>query len=483
MSDDFSLLRIPSDFVDYTRRLIVYSDVANMQERFGILLHELEKYGISENIIEFDIGPISVRAVYLANQAVTVPEVIADLRLQFHQFRFEQDSRSKLLAFPPNDALYPKQWALRAIGAEAAWARVNELRPLRAVKVAIIDSGVMANHEDLVAAGITGQSVIFPYGSALVDDTGHGTMIAGIIRAVSGNTKGIAGAAQDVHVLAVKITDESQPPTALASLLGIAVALLSNADVINLSWHVLDSGVLLREALNFVGQLGCVVVVAAGNYGSNNTEIPTLPASYALTTMVVAMASDEHDDKCWFSNYGSSVDLAAPGIRVLSTGMYHLNSRYPSHSGTSVSSAYVSAAAALLLAIDSWTPEEIRQHLNASADPVHSLSRICRSGGRINLRRAVCGPFKVTNPTGGEEIPTGSPMVVQWATEYTTPVVGTVEVSLMEAATGNVLISVGAQPSSGSRTLMMPATATSAFIRVKAEAKNLYTDSATFDLV
>ena len=251
----------------------------------------------------------------------------------------------------------------------------------------------------------------------------------------------------------------------------------------NASWHVLEDSNVLRLAILYAGAMGCVVVVAAGNYGSNDTEIPTLPASYGFPEMIVAMASDRHDDKCWFSNYGDDVDLAAPGIGVESTGIYYINPRYPENSGTSVSAAQVSAAAALLLAIDNWAPNEIREHLNASADQFRSLQGICRSGGRLNLRRAVCGPFEITNPVGGAMLAQGAMVNVQWMLHYPAPIVGTVEILFVDQATRVVLSSFPGRLNNGLQAVPAPGLVTQAFIRLRCEARNLYADSAAFYIV
>src|SRR5262249_7592003 len=155
----------------------------------------------------------------------------------------------------------------------------------------------------LDSAHIDGFRVIPPPpDNNFADDDGHGTMLAGTIAAIAGNARGIAGEARNVDILAVKITDARTPPSALQAALAILFALSKGARVINASWHLLDdSGGLLRLAILVAGRLGCVFVTGAGNYGSNNSEYPTLPASFGFDTMVVAMASDRHDDKCSFS--------------------------------------------------------------------------------------------------------------------------------------------------------------------------------------
>ena len=85
------------------------------------------------------------------------------------------------------------------------------------------------------------------------------------------------------------------------------------SDIINASWHVLDDKEVRRQALLFAQARGVLVVCATGNNGGDNTRIATIPASYAFDNMIAVAASDRHDNKARFSNYGPTADIAAPG--------------------------------------------------------------------------------------------------------------------------------------------------------------------------
>jgi subtilisin family serine protease len=162
-------------------------------------------------------------------------------------------------------------------------------------------------------------------------------MLAGIIAAVSNNQLGIAGlgsipiapagpaAPVDIPVInpyAIKCNDVVNRPTAAVAAAGMVYAVIQHARVINASWHVLDQG-LLYSMISALGSQNPPVLVAAaaGNSGSDNTQIPILPASYRgsvrgkppLDNLIAVMATDHSDNKCEFSNYGANVDLAAPG--------------------------------------------------------------------------------------------------------------------------------------------------------------------------
>jgi thermitase len=509
---------IPLEFADYTRRLITYTKKGPLH--IAEIKKALEKYD-AERVVDFRLGDLLVHAYYIRNPVYSVADVIDEVAPQFSaDWVFEPDIRLSLLAIP-NDPLYYEQWALPKIDAPHAWDRVTQARGNRPpVVVAIVDSGAKAEHEDFLnTAGATtvgGIRVIEPAGANFADDLGHGTMLAGVIAAVSNNQLGIAGigsvpvtgaAAPNISVInvyAIKFDDARTPPTALSAAVGFLLAAEEGARVINASWHVLDQGVLYN-AISAVGTMNppLLVVAAAGNQGRDDEAIPTLPASYRgsvggrqpLDNLISVMASDRNDCRCWFSNYGADVDLAAPGENVLSTSLYFASPTpaptpiyspaYREYTGTSVAAAHVSAAAGLLLAIDDWTPAEIRDHLVASADPVRNLPGAGRTGRRLNLRRAVCGPFAITAPAGGAPLPAGSTVTVQWSNEYQAPVVSSVEVSFRDANNRSTVLGAVAAglPNSGSAQVMVPGPAAQAIIRVRCEQKNLYADSDVFAIV
>src|SRR5262249_29705103 len=147
--------------------------------------------------------------------------------------------------------------------------------------------------------------------------------------------------------------------------------------------------------------------------------------------------------------------------------------------------AHVSAAAALLLSIDDWTPAEIRTHLNESTDRPSVLWGTCISNGRLNLRRAVCGPFHIVAPAGGQGLPHNQLLNVQWTLEYTSTIVTDAEISFIDKTTGNVLGTPVVTPAVNlSAQVMVPnAPGVQAFVRVKGVQKNLYAESAPFNII
>jgi subtilisin family serine protease len=202
--------------------------------------------------------------------------------------------------------------------------------------------------------------------------------------------------------------------------------------VINASWHVSagDEGLqVLDAAIIFAAALGCLVVFAAGNDGTDNEIYPTYPASFGgqdpfQGNVLTVLATDRYDAKASFSNYGKhTVDIGAPGQHILSTGRYLVDPpRYAEYSGTSPAAAYASAGAALVFALNpGWTPHDVVEHLVASADTIEDLKPACIDGKRLNLGRAVYGPLYITAPAVGDTLYVGALTNITWSNEYRNP--------------------------------------------------------------
>jgi subtilisin family serine protease len=169
------------------------------------------------------------------------------------------------------------------------------------------------------------------------------------------------------------------------------------ARVINLSWAVgIDKQRAIHDAIDNAPNV--LFVVAAGNSGADNDKYPTVPADYGrhLSNVITVMATDDFDDKPGFSNYGdTTVHIAAPGMRVISTHSYLSAAAQPGnlvsyqrYDGTSPAAAYVAGAAALLKSQDpSLLPRDIRDVLIATAD--HRSDLRCVARGRLNVKEAL----------------------------------------------------------------------------------------------
>jgi predicted outer membrane repeat protein len=308
----------------------------------------------------------------------------------------------------PNDPLFSSQWAIAKIQASAAWDTcAGTVTPI----VAIIDSGADLNHRDLRsnlwvneaelngAAGVDDDEngyVDDLYGYNFVyrtddpqDDNGHGTHVAGIVAAAGNNGADISGVCWRARIMPLKILDSDGNGDAAAAAAAIYYAVANGADVINASWGGPDSGRVLSDAIAYAERQGVVVVAAAGNDG---TETPFYPAYYS--TVIAVAATDRTDRRPSFSNYGSWVDVAAPGWDILSlraagTSEGTLEDEFTtSLSGTSVAAPHVTGTCALLLAANPFlTCAQIRQIITTSGDSIST--GITSSNQRVNVAGAM----------------------------------------------------------------------------------------------
>ena len=242
----------------------------------------------------------------------------------------------------PNDPLFATdQQYLLPLRLPAAW---EVTRGSTAVKVAIVDTGVDLDHPDLVNRILPGYD--FVNGDPVAqDDEGHGTMVAGLAAAQTGNGLGIAGAAWNASIIPVKVLDATGSGSDFDVADGITWAADNGAQVINLSLGGPWSSVTLYDAIQYARGKGVVVVAAAGNDGA---PIQSYPAAYAD---IAVGATDDSGDAAWFSNSGYWVDLAAPGIAVTSTALAAGPAdAYAAGSGTSFASPIVAGVAALVRA-------------------------------------------------------------------------------------------------------------------------------------
>src|SRR5438270_426178 len=282
---------------------------------------------------------------------------------------------ARAAGFVPNDPLAPRQWYLSQDHTFDFWPPELPQLPGAGVRVAVIDSGIDGGHPDLAGRVVAAKS--FVGGSPLTDEEGHGTFVAGEIAATTNNGLGIAGIAFPAKLVVAKVVRGEEIPLG-AETAAIRWAVGQGARVINLSLGGLrDPGDPLRDtfspaeasAIDYAVAHGVVVVAAVGN-GDQAPRTPWPYASYpAALPHVVGVSAFARDGSVpAFSNRDATFnDLTAPGQDILSTLPRHLTASRPTcvdqgysdcgsddyvhASGTSFSAPQVSAAAALLLAI------------------------------------------------------------------------------------------------------------------------------------
>lgn len=299
----------------------------------------------------------------------------------------------------PNDPDFDIQWGLyntlnssagRAdISAPEAW---NISTGSSDVIVAVIDSGVDYNHEDLAENCLSGFDFV-NFDEDPMDDNGHGTHCAGTISAVTDNSIGIAGVSWNSKILPVKVFDATGVSNTALEIMGIVYAEEQGADIISCSWgsHIYSEA--LKETIDSTNAL---FVCSAGNDGYDNDEIPYYPAGYNSANIISVGASDEFDMLTWFSNYGAvSVDLLAPGEDIYST----LPGDYGFMDGTSMSVPFVSGTAALIKSEKpGYDAGQIKNLILNSVDQKFWLNTTCVTGGRLNAYK----PLSLVLPLNAE---------------------------------------------------------------------------------
>ncbi len=333
----------------------------------------------------------------------------------------------------------------------------------------IVDSGLRRPggglHADLDYPGLVEPLIVCqPPGffSRGEDRVGHGTFLAGTMAAVPdppGSATGIASPVDprwDIHLMPVQFFSPRVSPNAAFAAYAIAYAAANplhpshRARIINASWHVPSSDrglVALKTALLFAKVFfDCLIVFAAGNDGTDNEVYPIYPANFGndatlAGNVLTVAASDRYDAKAFFSNYGrNTVHIAAPGMRSLTTGPYLDGTpRYAEYSGTSAAAAYVSAGAALVLALNpTWKARDVVQHLLASAVTCKNLMLACINGKRLSLGRAVYGPLTLTEPFPNALLPANMPVNIAWTKSYDNPSLAQVHITFTDQLTGTV---------------------------------------------
>ncbi len=239
-------------------------------------------------------------------------------------------------AITPNDPSYSGQWGPVNMQAPAAWSISTGAT---SVVIAIIDTGVDLPNLEFAGKIVTGCDFVNRDDSAQ-DDNGHGTHVAGIAAALGNNGSHMAGISWGARVMPLKVLSASGRGSNSAVSAAIVYAADHGAKVINLSLGGIGYTSTLERAVNYAVARAVVVVAAAGNNGNST---PFYPAAHA--NAIAVAATNSSNLRASFSNYGSSVDLAAPGYDILSLRVGTGSVRYD---GTSMASPHVAGAAAIV---------------------------------------------------------------------------------------------------------------------------------------
>ncbi|TYS16188.1 peptidase S8 [Rossellomorea vietnamensis] len=331
---------------------------------------ELNKLGASE-VKDTDAVKSDYKVLKVGNVEAVVKALSKNPNVEYAEPNYNFAS-----TWTPNDTYYQGyQYGPQNTDTDLAW---NVTRGSSSQEIAILDSGVDYNHPDLASKTIRGYDFVdndyYP-----MDLNGHGTHVAGTAAAITNNSRGVAGMAPNTKILAVRVLDANGSGSLNDIADGIRYAADQGAEVINLSLGCDCNTTTLENAVNYAWNKGSVVIAAAGNDGVSTTFEP---ASYS--NVIAVGAVDSRDRRASFSNYGSWVDVTAPGVDIASTVP---NNGYSYMSGTSMASPHVAGLAGLL-AGQGRSNSQIRAAIEQTADPISGTGSYFQHG-RINSNAAV----------------------------------------------------------------------------------------------
>ncbi|EMY34389.1 serine protease [Arthrobacter crystallopoietes BAB-32] len=356
----------------------------------------------------------------------------------------EPDRLMQPAALAPDDALYGQQWNLKE---ERAGMRVPgawDVSTGDGAVVAIVDTGI-TEHSDLAGKVLPGYDMIadvemardgngrdadardegdwYGDGECGADAGGgnsswHGTHVAGTVAAVTGNGKGVAGIAPDAQILPVRVlgacggfTSDISDAIIWAAGGDVAGTPVNPypAQVINLSlgggWRC---SATTQEAINYAVSAGAAVVAAAGNEGIDAAE-----SSPANCNNVIAVGASARDGKrAHYSNYGSRIDVMAPGgdmAAAQANGIVSTSNagetgpgaeQYAHAEGTSMAAPHVAGVAALLMspAGGGLSPADVEKRLKATARPLATACSLGCGAGLVDATAALTGAVPATQP-------------------------------------------------------------------------------------
>ncbi len=355
-------------------------------------------------------------------QGMTVEEAIQ--RLQGHP-KVEYVEPNYILQADevPNDPMFNQLWGMENTGqtggtpgadisATNAW---DVFTGSSNVLIGVIDTGVDYTHPDLAANIWTNPGEIPGNGidddgngyiddihgwdfinndNDPMDDHGHGSHVSGTIGAVGDNGIGVAGVNWHVKIMGLKFLSSSGSGSTDDAVSAIEYATMMGVNLTSNSWGGGGFSQALYDAIADAGAHNILFVAAAGNDGANMDVNPHYPSAYDLDNIVSVAATDHNDALASFSNYGlTTVDLAAPGVDILST--FPGNS-YGSISGTSMATPHVSGALGLIFGrFPAIGALDAKSLLLNFADPIPSMTGKCVTGARLNAFMPIAEPDSI----------------------------------------------------------------------------------------
>jgi thermitase len=340
------------------------------------------------------LGQSHLYMVSLPNNASET--AVANMLARNPALKFAELDQKVQINASSNDPYLGNLWHLPKVGAMEAW----DVTQGAGVTIAILDSGVLTTHPDLIDNMVGGYNTV-DQNTNVADVCGHGTAVAGVAAATVNNATGVAGIAGKSKIMPIRIAHYDSTNGCYAYFSTVASGLIWAADngarVANVSYSGVGGSSSVMSAANYMKSKGGLVFISAGN--SNIDENVTNDGS-----MNAVSATDSNNNKAYFSSWGNFVTLAAPGVGIMTTNR---SGGYSSWNGTSFSSPLVSGVAALVMsARPELTGDQVQSILFSTAtdlgaagkDPIFGYGMVNAADAVIAARNFVI-PKDTTAPT------------------------------------------------------------------------------------
>lgn len=305
-----------------------------LAQHYGVV--EYHRFGIIKRDALVRTWVVQLQADSLTDSLIAHLQTLPEVELA------ERRPEYRILS-TPNDPQYGSQWHLSKIRASQAYDLATG-NPN--VVVAVVDNAIYTSHEDLSTQLTGGRDVAdndnnpnppTPY----FDSYSHGTHVAGLVGAATGNATGVASIGNGVSIFPIKAAPNANMSIVSSAIEGVQWATTEGVAVINMSWGDYSYSATDQEVMTAAHDAGILLVAGAGNAGNSNVFYP---AGY---DHVIAVTSTGTSDlRPTFANYGTWIDICAPGEDILST-LAGSTQDYGTKTGTSMSAPIVSGLLAL----------------------------------------------------------------------------------------------------------------------------------------
>lgn len=319
------------------------------------------------------VDPLAAAGVYSANPLVD----------------FAEPNYAFTAIGTPNDASFSTMYGLDKIDAPEGWTTAygpTSFPSTGGVRVGVVDTGIDKTHVELASKVKACAQALTNFGilqnGSCNDDQGHGTHVAGTIAATTNNGIGVAGVAPNAELAICKALNAAGSgfTTDIVKCINW-LRTTGSARIISMSIGSTGTTTAFDRELAAASAAGVLLIAAAGNDGNATLNYPA-----AHPDVVSVAATDRNDARASFSNCNADVEIAAPGVDILSTAP---GNGYQSMSGTSMATPHVSGVAAVVMKQKNLTAAQTRALLTSTSDDLGAAGRdTCFGAGRVNLARA-----------------------------------------------------------------------------------------------